>query len=278
MRELDSLPDLSLVDWQNPISDHAINQRLAFWCLAGSPGVRSRRWFDLRGRNHATLTNMDPATDWQPTQRRGGWGQLDLVSASSQSIIVPSAIITGYPFTMSIWVRPDALSGVMFSTLRDDAALWTGHYLDISSSRAQAVSVVSNTFRVSASAGVMSTGQWQQVTGVFRSATSRQVFVNGAPGTLNTDSSSPSGMNNTVVSGSKRSTHDSFFDGRVDNVRIWRRALAAAEVRELHRLDQQYQSGLLNRRSIPLYSLTSISDGGSLTPPSGRARLMKGVG
>ncbi len=35
---------------------------------------------DLMQRNHGTLTNMDPSTDWVGSNRPGGWGAFDVYS------------------------------------------------------------------------------------------------------------------------------------------------------------------------------------------------------
>lgn len=254
------------VDWSQPVNwSHPLNRGLAAWWLAAPRFAGGATWRDALGVRHGTLTNMDPKTDWQTTDRRGGWGQLDLVSASSQSIIVPSAVVTAYPLTFSAWIRPDTTtSGVILSTMREDTgAFWNGHYLDMSSGTLQAVSVVSNAFRVASSSTSLSTGVWQQVTGVFASATSRTAYINGVPGTTNTESSAPTSMANTVISGSKRSVHEFYFDGRVDNVRIWNRALTTAEVRLLHRLDQQYMPGMLNVLRFSQYRKVPVSNRGA---------------
>lgn len=247
------LPTTQLVDWSQPVNwQHPHNRGLLAWwlCVPNRAGFGTATWRDLCRKYNGTLTNMTPSSTWQSSTRTGGLGQIDLTSASSQSIIVPSAVVTSYPLTISAWIRPDTTtSGVIVSMMREDTgAFWNGHYLDMSSGTLQAVSVVSNAFRVASSSTSLSTGAWQQVTGVFASATSRTAYINGVPGTTNTESSAPTSMANTVISGSKRSVHEFYFDGRVDNVRIWNRALSATEVRESYRADRANLLDMLNQR------------------------------
>jgi hypothetical protein len=62
----------NLVNRRNPLN----RGLMAWWMVV--PNWRGGGVFrDLLGVNHGTLMNMDPATDWIGTTRRGGWGELD---------------------------------------------------------------------------------------------------------------------------------------------------------------------------------------------------------
>lgn len=92
------------VNWRN-----RLNAGLVSWWLT-IPHWRGTQWRDLCNRNHGTLTNMDPATDWVSARGRpGGFGCLEFVhSASDEHVSVPTTTmleVFSNPFTVSFWIK-----------------------------------------------------------------------------------------------------------------------------------------------------------------------------
>src|SRR5690606_30479453 len=63
-------------------------------------------WRDLCGRNHGTLTNMDPPTDWVgPRGRPGGWGALDFDGSNDHVLVAHSNSFNVSSLSVAAWVR-----------------------------------------------------------------------------------------------------------------------------------------------------------------------------
>lgn len=192
-----------------------------------APQVLDSTSNDRHGTSAGSMTGGDSIT-------AGVGSGLDLEGADDTINRSPAAV-TGYPLTLELLAKPDVATGslVLLSVLTDSTANWNGHYLNIDT-KLQAVSVATTPFRVAASTGNVATGQWQHMAGVFTSSTNRQAFLNGVGGTANTGASAPTGMNNTTIGSSKRSTQDFYFNGGVDEVRVSSAARSAAWVAATH--------------------------------------------
>lgn len=97
--------------------------------------------------------------------------------------------------------------------------------------------------------------QWYHVCGVFTSATSRQVYVNGVAGTENTQTSEPDGSKFERVSiGASKDTGSAtitaFLKGRISEVAVWGSALTTAEINQLK---DGYSAILVNRENLRGY-------------------------
>lgn len=94
----------SPVNWSRPLT-----RGLVSWWMALPNWNRGTKWFDLCGRNHGTLTNMDPATDWVgPRGRPGGFGCLDFDGSNDYVNILgttSSTFMLTNPFTIACWYK-----------------------------------------------------------------------------------------------------------------------------------------------------------------------------
>ena len=104
-----------------------------------------------------------------------------------------------------------------------------------SSGNLAAVQVVNNNF--SASVGdptSLVSGTWYHVVAVFASDSSRKIYVNGNAGTTNTTSATLAFTPDAFAIGaSVRNIADNYYTGAIDDVRLYNRALSAADVYEL---------------------------------------------
>ena len=74
---------------------------------------------------------------------------------------------------------------------------------------------------------------WHHGASVFSSTTNRIAYFNGASGTSNTASVSPSGFNTFDIGTRYSPTLGNYLNGRVAEVGIWNAALTAAEIASL---------------------------------------------
>lgn len=96
------------VDWLQPVnwSDPLTRGLVSWWMVGENPYFGGGTWRDLCNRNHGTLTNMDPATDWLgPQGRPGGFGCLDFDGSNDKVVVANNSNIifgTG-DFTIAAW-------------------------------------------------------------------------------------------------------------------------------------------------------------------------------
>ena len=175
--------------------------------------------------NHGTLTNMDPATDWQAS---GGWcldfdGNNDFVSVGDHQWSATRN-------TISLWVRPSATGANQFlfdgST---SSSLGFGVSIRITNTATVRYWSYNANFNVTSTATV-SAGNWYHLAGSFDGTTSR-VWINGVL------AGSTTGDSLNSVTGSYRIGSSQILggpaNGKIDDVRFFQRALTPAEIKTL---------------------------------------------
>lgn len=139
-------------------------------------------------------------------------------------------------FTIEAWVRPES-SGTKsiaskFETGNNQRSyalfLNSNDNIDfrISSDGSSVINAVSNT--------TLSNNAWYHVAGVFRTNTSLDVYVNGVLENNNKSSVPSSAFGSAVATtvGGKGGAAASFFNGTIDEVRLYNRSLNTSEVKE----------------------------------------------
>lgn len=146
---------------------------------------------------------------------------LILVSASSQRLYNDSqALITAYPFTCGLWVKPNSVSGTQTILCFADTAT-TNNYWALNRNAGtnfQFTAVAGGTAN-SASAGVPVSGRWFYIVIRGISATNRKIavlnsFLGPAHATTAT-SRSPAGVDTNVIGALNRTTVSQYFDGEI---------------------------------------------------------------
>lgn len=236
------------INFQSPVNwSHPLNCGLASWWLVRPDLVRGNTWYDLCGRNHGTLTNMDPATDWVGAAGRpGGFGAIDFDGTNDRvSMTTPSAItLSSQPITL-----------VAHAMARGDGNfLWvsepTTHYVRLmryeNAVYANTSSSGTNAYKFS----TLPTGAWAHLVAVFESGSSSsspEVYVNGARQTLAVITTLASQTADGNIHIGARSGPGFFLSGQVSEARIYNRALSAAEVLALYQDSCQGYPGTLAR-------------------------------
>lgn len=165
---------------------------------------------------------------------RSGW-------STSNYFSYGGAVLTAAPLTMACWAKTSVISGgaaQMLMALHQFAAGVNRDGFDMRITSGNAVSAAtSDSVNVSQgnSTGTISANTWFHAATVFASATSRQAFLNGSGGTVQTTSRVPSGIDRTLIgiSSNLGAVGTPFAPGGTGFIvwpAIWNIALSAADI------------------------------------------------
>jgi hypothetical protein len=234
-----------------PTPSHAqdyTSNLVGWWKLDESSGTSAA---DSAGSNTGTLTN---GPVWQPIGGKAS-GALDFEESSEQYISLgnPAALqITG-SLTIAAWIKPESHHGGSaddYVVSKHNYGGSCGYALkgseDCGSQRIQLV--INSASNCSAQAQlcgstILSNNTWYHVAGVYNAtAQTMSIYVNGVLDNGNLiEGSVPASIFNSTAnaligtdySSGVASTYDD-FDGLIDDVRIYNRALSAADVAALY--------------------------------------------
>ena len=229
-------------------------------------------WVSLTGKEHATLSFMQPSTGilgWGPTRRPGGFGELRLDFNNSSIISTTTNIsIRGLTtYTIAQWCFPTDFSqaGTLYSeqtAVAQDVSriavrvgLSTGR-VDVAGRGADTDALL--TFIASSGSTALTLNAWKHVVFVFDSvADSHFLYFNGVQ-VRNTAQAVATVSNTTPARGStfggtSDATPANFFTGSVDDLRIYNYGLSATMVTELYYASTMRYRRELNWMSYPLF-------------------------
>lgn len=234
------------VDWQDPVNwDSPLNRGLVSWWLAGeNPYWGGSLFRDLCQRNHGTLTN---GPTWQGASGRpGGWGSLSFDGNNDCVTVSNTASLEGMPtLTIAVWARQISGGAGSFGRLIEKNG--TGVYVMLYHSINNTYEGYVNGTIVSSASGSAVLNKWQHVTMVYDGA-NIQLYVDGNPsGSAAALTGSVATNGNDVLIGNRPSL-DRGFDGNIDNLKIYARALSASEVSALHHDSRTYCPSTLKYR------------------------------
>jgi len=238
---------------------------LGWWCPSLNP-PGGTRLHDLSSRqNWGTLTNMDAATDWVVS---GGRGALDFDGSNDHvKITGPNASFINITnkYTVSFWAYRNGAA--TFSNIMSKGSGSTDDFDIYIYSSVLAVFHNANnggttsrvhfanfpdktwtnvviTFDTSRDAAFTSTGAWQCFFNSVQQTSSSGGYGNVFPAIVNTQSSLQIGASeSSSIFGSQR-----FFNGQLDDIRIYNRALSSTEARQLYQLGRGNMPRIRQRR------------------------------
>ncbi len=259
------MPIQSRVYLPEPVNlNHPLARGLVSWWLV-VPGLDGGpKWYDVAGGNHGTLTSMASGYGWQRTMRPGGFGEM-LFDGVSSYIDTGKLVIAGTAsFTFSAWICWLATSSNYDLTVWNGADSITGGFgfYRIPGD---------NTIRAAwgSSVGMVtgpspSNGTWNHLLSTYDGATHR-FFVNGAlQGSVAYSASN-------FTSGTTNFGHllaDSAYWSkcRLDDIRIYNRALSAADASDLYNNSRLGHPGVLNQTKaiflVPPSTYDEVMSGG----------------
>jgi len=200
--------------------------------------------------NDATLTNMDPGSDWV-TGTIGG--ALDFDGTNDEAIISSVSPVNGATaMTVSIWVNPNSLADFTGIFEHRSAGGSNLHGLLVDDSAAQRPQFRVNDSAVTTASALPVDGSWTHLVGTWEAGSFQRLYVDGQ---LQIESTSG------VEAGPLTSDHIWRFgedaccggrnlDGRLDDGALWDRALSTIEVAALFNLGEEpllnYDAGEVN--------------------------------
>jgi hypothetical protein len=189
---------------------------------------------DLVGSADGVLTNMDAATDWVADTDASGVRALDY-DGSNDFVSVTRSNTTHAGLTLTSWIKTSssgARRGIISSGIVERLAyidlLATGHLRC-------AIEDGQNVFVFRDSSVTVNTGNWVHVA-MVATTTTVTVYVNG------TSVTTGGGTNGTITNVNSRTitigrnvggAYGGFFSGRIDDSRLFHRALTAGQVAAL---------------------------------------------
>ena len=155
-------------------------------------------------------------------------------NCASGTLSTASAPASGAPMTICGWLYPQTtVSGVDRSIVQLDSSgpNFHGNYLLFSSSDGvnnilKADAYGASTFTRASGPSTFTTNQWVHCAGVFTSTTSRQAYLNGTSGTVNTANCNAQDSAARLVMGFQTLS-------QVAEIGVWNVALTAAEIESL---------------------------------------------
>mgnify|MGYP000932915737 CR=1 FL=1 len=190
--------------------------------------------------NNGTLTNMDPATDWVAGKNNGALdfdGVNDYVNTASINFPLSGN------FSVTSWVKPISFGTGRMSIFSQSN---NNNYFELEigtfSSYINTVLVASlNNIAIAAGPNnSISLGQWQHITYVKNPDGTNKIYINGSSQPLQLDVTNgfSSGTSNKQIG--QRGNDSQFFNGSIDDVRIYNYALSAEQVKQI------YNNGAVN--------------------------------
>lgn len=156
-------------------------------------------------------------------------------SASSQSLYADTGLFWGVPLSFSAWFKCPSASGGSIACLVTSSSNSDWFRLLSSGAGGKAYLDINGVGGYDAVAGTTTLvlGQWYHIAAVFNWVDNRQLYVNGClEGNGNGVSIGPTASARFAIGGLLRSSPTGFFDGLIDNVKLWGRALSPQEVYE----------------------------------------------
>ena len=207
---------------------------VGWWKLDETSGTSAA---DSSGSNlSGTLTNMDGASDWVAGKIGKALdfdGQNDYVTMGTSSVLNPSYI------TVSAWFKYSASNSVSGGNVI--VSHWTSGsnypyilYMDSGTMKyAITNAAVSNAITTGSA---VSSGNWHHAALVYDGSLVRGYLNGNLDGTPTAQTGAIQTLATSTIIGSRDSGSFSFFNGVIDDVRIYNRALTAAEVQALYSL------------------------------------------
>jgi hypothetical protein len=210
------------------------------WNVVASPtGCGSSFSFSNLGDPSATFSG-DPGTYTLSWTVDGCVGTVDVTLDSCQSldfdgtndhVVFDNNYSLSGDFSVSIWVKPESIGGQQtILSKRDPNAIDTGYDLKINNSGRLIFSY--DTSSINSGSHNLSDDRWYYIT-IVHTNTSYALYVDGIQ--LNTaNGSAPSVNTSDCILGATERTNgkNRFFNGWIDELRIWNKALDVSQLRE----------------------------------------------
>ncbi|MBI2515195.1 fibronectin type III domain-containing protein [Candidatus Wolfebacteria bacterium] len=254
--------------WNKYASGGATNGLVGYWPLEEGSGTSTA---DLSGNGNTGTLAASPATPtWTTAGKIGNAlsfdGSDDYVNVPDNSSLKPTSAIT-----YAMWVYPRLAStfGVFFEK-GDSTTAGYGAFVTSDNKFCFIVKTTTGTYAVGNSTALYQVNQWQHVAVTYDSSGAKNIYVNGVNQTLTssancalTNGSGDISQSTAALIFGARTANQYFFNGSIDEVRVYNRALAATEVAELYGGISAINSGADLRIATSTASSTTQTDDGT---------------
>ena len=209
--------------------DQISNGLVGYWSFNG-PDMESATAFDRSGQgNDGTITGASIIN--------GKVGQALNFDGTDDTVITASfrasLNITG-PITISVWIYPHSLTPLGYIGFVQKTNFSSSYYLGTGNNKTDISFYYGGTQVALTASNVLKLNQWQHVA-VSYSSTGTDIYWNGTSAIHSDTIATPAGNNGSLEIGYRDDT-SRWFDGIIDEVRIYNRALSADEVLRLYNL------------------------------------------
>ena len=200
------------------------------WCSGGT------RWVTLRGGAHGTLSAMipfaTPASGWGTTTRAGGWGEVRFDGTDDYVSMGTVPPLASRSFSVSLWAR--RLSFGTRACLFSQGVPNTnqGFTFEIDTTSTLLTSFYGT--NLSSAASWTDTGWHHYVFTWFLPTTTRTLYRDGIAVATGTAASYTGAGNTTIGKRQFDVGEPNHWNGAIDDVRVWYRALTDQEVEALY--------------------------------------------
>jgi hypothetical protein len=152
------------------------------------------------------------------------------LNGSSQFASVGSAPVTAVPLTLTGWFNTTSSDGLLFGLFNGAQANLFAYYVYMSSGSTCGITANNNNYSVATSPLTYNDGNWHFSAAVFTSG-QQILYMDGNPVQTNSSPQVPTGLNEFCIGAIQRSYFiANYFNGEIDDVRIYNRALSAGEI------------------------------------------------
>lgn len=259
------------VNWQHPL-----NRGLEAWYLVMPGNNGGSKWVDITKHGHdGTLTNMDTAKAWKGASRPGGWGALDF-DGTSYIEVTSAKILPNTIGSISFWANPDTVGTAVgaFVSINDGTAdNRVSVYLGASGTKflvfVKGGGVGANVWEENDPGSILSNSKMQLITLTFDTvADDYNVYIDGSLKTADStaNAGNPAGINQVNIGSFWDASVN--YDGLLDDIRIWSRALPASEIKSLY---NDSRAGYLNTLNWIKRRLPVTAAGGTIAGIGGNS-------
>lgn len=232
------MPQLPLVNVASPLTRHHLNRGLVLRLqnLPQGQWTRGTKWRDLCRRNDATFAS---GAAWVgPQGRHGGFGCVSANGASNHLTCTNDASLNiSGPMTLAAWLKPSTGSTTMYVVKKATLSSVDGYELALSSAGKIFFRVnqftSADTYRINSTTSFPVTPTWFHACAVYDGA-NLNLYLNGKSDATAVTGPASITTNSLALGIGAQPDGTSRFGGSYDDVRIWNRALSAAEVWEMY--------------------------------------------
>ena len=155
-------------------------------------------------------------------------------SSGANALTSSSPFLNAYPITMACWFNPANLTDLMVLMSINNETIGAGDYIDIVLVGGGNLYVdAGGSTAVGTSTAVASANTWNHACGVFTSASSRTVYLNGGGAATNTNTQAKNTWTESALGGLQSGGILYHLTGSIAEGAVWSAALTANEVKSL---------------------------------------------